>query len=117
MRAKRSRLPTLAVAMLCASAALPAGAASELAPSKIVADPASFEGKSVSVTGTVAKYQTTKTMMGTIAAFQVCDAKCVVVIDETDTAHKDGDTITVAGTFQSSFKGRQRSFNNVVVIK
>ncbi len=106
-----------AVALLCAGVALPAGAASDLAPSKIVADPASFEGKSVSVTGTVAKYQTTKTLMGTIAAFQLCDDKCVVVIDETDTAHKDGDTVTVAGTFQSSFKGPKRSFTNVVVIK
>lgn len=107
----------LAVALLCAGVALPARAASDLAPSKIVADPSSFEGKSVSVTGTVAKYQTTKTLMGTIAAFQLCDDKCVVVIDETNTAHKDGDTVTVAGTFQSSFKGPKRSFTNVVVIK
>ncbi len=107
----------LAVALLCAGVALPARAGSDLAPSKIVADPSSFEGKSVSVTGTVAKYQTTKTLMGTIAAFQLCDDKCVVVIDETNTAHKDGDTVTVAGTFQSSFKGPKRSFTNVVVIK
>ena len=114
---KIARPVVLALAALSVNWALPAKAADALAPSTIVADPASYEGKTVHVSGTVAKYQTTKTMMGTIAAFTLCDAKCVVVIDETNTAHKDGDTVAVAGVFQTTFKGRQRTFSNVVVVK
>jgi hypothetical protein len=98
------------------SAALPAGAA-DLTPSALLADPSSYDGKSVSVAGTVGKFQTSKTLLGTVAAFQLCDAKCIVVIDETSTAHKDGDKTTVAGTFHTSFKGPRRSFKNVVLIK
>jgi len=102
--------------VLVLSAVLPAAAA-ELTPSAILGDPSAHDGKSVTVTGTVAKYQTMKTFLGTVAAFQLCDAKCVVVIDETNAAHKDGETTTVSGTFQTSFKGPRRSFKNVVVIK
>ena len=107
----------LAMLAIGASVALPAIAADSITPSTLVASPAAYEGKPVSVAGTVAKYQTSKTMMGTIAAYQLCDAKCIVVIDETNTVHKDGDNVTATGTFQTTFKGRQRSFKNVVVIK
>ena len=110
------RLFATASTVLLVAAAMPAFAA-DTAPSTIVANPSAYEGKSVSVSGTVAKYQTTKTPMGTVAAYQLCDAKCVVVIDETAAAHKDGDTVTAAGTFKSTFTGRQRSFKNVVLIK
>jgi hypothetical protein len=107
---------SLAAGLTAAAPVAPAFAA-DLTPSAILASPATYEAKDVSVAGTVAKYQTTKTMMGTVAAFQLCDEKCIVVIDETATAHKDGDKVTVAGTFQSSFKGPKRSFKNVVVVK
>jgi hypothetical protein len=108
---------TQAMMIAFVTAAILPAAAADLTPSAILANPSSFDGKSVSVAGSVAKYQTSKTLMGTVAAFQLCDAKCVVVIDETNTAHKDGDTITVAGTFQTAFKGPRRSFKNVVLIK
>jgi hypothetical protein len=101
---------------LVLSSTLPAAAA-DLTPSKILSDPSSYDGKSVSVAGTVAKFQTSKTLLGTVAAFQLCDAKCIVVIDQTNTTRKDGDKATVAGTFQTSFKGPRRSFKNVVLVK
>lgn len=111
--------PLVIVAAVCAVGSFvpPAGAADEIAPSVIVASPADYEGKPVSVSGTVAKYQTNKTLMGSVAAYQLCDTKCIVVIDETNTSHKDGDKVTASGTFQSTFKGPKRSFTNVVVIK
>src|SRR5450755_3120434 len=102
------RFFVVALGAFVVAVALPAGAA-DLKPSAIVADPSAYEGKSVSVAGTVAKYQSNKTLLGTVAAFQLCDTKCIVVIDETNTAHKDGDTTTVSGTFQTSFKGPKRS--------
>jgi hypothetical protein len=105
-----------AILTLMLSSALPAAAA-DLTPSAILADPSQYDGKSVTVVGSVAKYQTSKTLLGTVAAFQLCDAKCIVVIDETNTLHKDGDSVTLSGTFQTSFKGPRRSFKNVVLIK
>jgi hypothetical protein len=110
------RFPNALVIALVAASALPVAAA-DLTPTAILASPSEFDGKSVSVAGSVAKYQTNKTMMGTVAAFQLCDAKCIVVVDETNTLHKDGDKVTVAGTFQTTFKGPRRSFNNVVLVK
>jgi hypothetical protein len=38
------------------------------------------------------------------------------VIDETNASRKNGETATVSGTFQQSFKGPKRSFNNVVLV-
>ena len=91
--------------------------AAALAPSAILANPSSYDGKAVTVTGTVAKYQTTDSAMGTVAAFQLCDSKCVLVIDQTAGARTNGSKATVTGTFETTFKGPLRTFNNVVLIK
>jgi len=113
-----TRYFTFSGSLVCAivTACVPAFAA-DLAPSAIVAAPSTYEGKPVTVAGTVAQYQVNKTLMGTVAAYQLCDAKCIVVIDETAAAHKNGDKVTASGTFQSTFKGPKREFKNVVVIK
>jgi hypothetical protein len=100
-----------------ATATALAAIAADVTPSAILAAPSTFEGKAVSVTGKVAKFQTSKTLLGTVAAYQLCDSKCIVVIDQTGGMHADGDAVTAAGTFQSAFKGPKRSFKNVVLIK
>jgi len=108
---------TLRGIALCAAVAIPAVAlAAALAPSTIPANPASYDGKSVTVTGKVTGFQTSQTMMGKVAGFQLCDAKCVVVIDQTGQSRTDGSSATVTGTFHTSFKGPKRTFNNAVVI-
>jgi hypothetical protein len=91
--------------------------AAALAPSAIMASTSTYDGKPVTVTGTVSKYQTQKTAMGTVAAFQLCDSTCVLVIDQTATSHADGSKATVSGTFETTFKGPMRTFHNVVLIK
>lgn len=106
-------LQTALIAGVCSAAAL----AADLTPSDILANPASFSGKEVSVAGKVTNFQTSKTIMGTVAGFQLCDAKCIVVIDERNTARSDGQTATVSGTFYETFKTRKRSFKDAVVIK
>lgn len=90
--------------------------AAALSPSTIVASPSTYDGKSVTVTGKVGSFQTSSTPMGTVAGFQLCDAKCVVVIDKTNTAHANGSMATVTGTFHASFKGPRKTFTNAVVI-
>jgi len=93
-----------------------AAAAATLSPSTIVAGASSYDGKTVTVTGKVSNFQTSSTMMGTVAGFQLCDSKCVVVIDQTNHARTNGSTATVTGTFHTTFKGPRKTFNNAVVI-
>jgi hypothetical protein len=90
--------------------------AAALAPSTIVASPSSYDGKTVTVSGKVANFQTSSTMMGRVAGFQLCDSKCVVVIDEKNMSRSNGSIATVTGTFHVTFKGPRKSFNNAVVI-
>jgi hypothetical protein len=88
-----------------------------LAPSTILGNPASYEGKTVTVSGTVSNLQVSKTMFRKVTGFQLCDKKCVVVVDETNAARHNGEQATVSGTFQTSFKGPKRTFKNVVLVK
>ncbi len=99
------------------AAAMSAAFAADATPSAIAADPSSFEGKTVTVTGKVENFQTTHTLMGTVAGFQLCGEKCIVVIDEKNGSHANGEQATVTGTFYASFKTRKRTFKNAVVIK
>jgi hypothetical protein len=91
-------------------------AAAALAPSAIVASPSSYDGKTVTVTGKVTNFQMQSTMMGQVAGFQLCDSKCVVVIDKTHQSRSDGAAATVTGTFHVTFKGPRKTFNNAIVI-
>jgi len=93
-----------------------AAAAAALSPSTIAGSPSSYDGKTVTVAGKVTNFQTSSTMMGTVAGFQLCDSKCVVVIDQTNHARSNGSTATVTGTFHTTFKGPHKTFNNAVVI-
>jgi hypothetical protein len=97
-------------------APLVAAAAGALAPSTIVASPSSYDGKSVTVTGKVSNFQVSSTPMGSVAGFQLCDSKCVVVIDKTNQSRSNGATATVTGTFHVTFKGPRKTFNNAIVI-
>jgi len=105
-----------AAAVLLAAIALPA-LAETLTPSKLLENPAAFEGKSVTVAGTVSHLQVSKTLFRKVTGFQLCDEKCIVVIDQTNATRHDGESATVSGTFQASFKGPKRTFKNVVLIR
>ncbi len=54
--------------------------------------------------------------MGAVAGFQLCDSKCVVVIDKTNQSRSDGAAATVTGTFHVTFKGPRKTFSNAVVV-
>jgi hypothetical protein len=95
--------------------AVPALAAT-MVPSDVVAKAASLDGTTVTVSGKVAKFQRSTTLMGTVSAFQLCDSKCIVVIDQKNETQVDGKATTVTGTFHVQYKGPRRSFKNVVMI-
>ncbi len=107
------RFAFAAVLGLAPAIALAAGA---LAPSAIVAGPSSYDGKSVTVTGKISNFQVSSTPMGSVAGFQLCDSKCVVVIDKTGQSRSNGATATVTGTFHVTFKGPRKTFTNAIVI-
>lgn len=91
-------------------------AASSLTPSAIVASPSTYDGKTVTVTGKVSRFSTSSTPMGPVAGFQLCDAKCIVVIDKTNQSRSNGASAMVTGTFHLTFKGPRRTFTNALVI-
>jgi hypothetical protein len=91
--------------------------AAVLTPSQILTNPSTYEGRDVTVSGTVTNLQVKKSMFRKVTGFQLCDTKCIVVIDEKNAEHHDGETATVSGTFRENFKGPKRSFTNVVVIQ
>jgi hypothetical protein len=109
-------MPRLALAALLILAPAVAVAAGALAPSAIVASASTYDGKSVTVTGKVSNFQVSNTPMGSVAGFQLCDSKCVVVIDKTNQARSNGASTTVTGTFHVTFKGPRKTFNNAIVI-
>lgn len=92
-------------------------AADALTPSTVVGSPSTYEGKTVTIAGTVANFQTANSPMGTVSFFQLCDPKCVVVIDSTKPTYKNGDQQTATGTFHSTYKAPRRTFSNVVLVK
>jgi hypothetical protein len=104
------------LSLLCAGAATLSALAATLTPSAILANPSSYDGKAVTVSGTVSDVQTSKSMTRTVTGFQLCDTKCIVVIDETNATHQNGENATISGTFQTSFKGPRKTFNNVVLV-
>lgn len=98
-------------------AAIPlAAVAATFAPSAIMANPSSYDGKSITVSGKVTGFQTSQTMMGKVAGFKLCDSACITVIDETAQSRTDGSTATVTGTFHVTFKAPKRTFSDALVI-
>jgi hypothetical protein len=98
-------------------AALPiAAVAATLAPSAIVANPSTYDGQNVTVAGTVSKFKTKQSAVGEFTRFELCDTKCILVVDKTAQAHTDGSSVTVSGTFHASYKGPKATMTNVVTV-
>ncbi len=98
-------------------AALPiAVAAATLAPSAILASPSTYDGQTVTVSGTVSNFMSKSTAMGQFSGFQLCDSKCINVIDKTNQTHANGSSATVTGTFHVSFKAPHKTWSNALTI-
>ncbi|HVN69237.1 MAG TPA: hypothetical protein VMU38_06290 [Candidatus Binatia bacterium] len=93
-----------------------AAVAATLAPSAIVATPSTYDGQTVTVAGTVQNFMSKDTAMGKFSGFQLCDSKCINVIDKTNQSHTNGSSATVTGTFHASFKAPHKTWSNALVI-
>lgn len=127
--------------LLCAVlAVLPiAAAAATLTPSLVLANPSMYDGKVITVSGTVKDFTTRNTDLGNFTKFKLCDPSnasptggapaapapmqtatsgktCITVIDKTKQAHDNKSTVTVNGTWRASFKGPHKTWTNTLTI-
>lgn len=112
------RAPLLCAALLAVALTTACGGGAQSAtPSSLAASPTTFDGTTVSVSGTVKAPHTRKTRRGTALMYQLCDSACINVFqfgaDATTVA--EGSTASVTGTFHASF-GRVRQITNVLVV-
>jgi cytochrome c-type biogenesis protein CcmE len=89
--------------------------AQAVAPSALSADPSTYDGQDVTVSGTVKNPGTRQTRRGTATTYQLCDNACINVVQFEGASVTDGSKITVAGRFRASF-GRQTALTNVLIV-
>lgn len=89
--------------------------AQTVAPSGLAADPSTYDGQDVTVSGTAKSLGTRQTRRGTATTYQLCDSACINVVQFGGTAVTDGSTVTVAGRFRATF-GRQTAMTNVLIV-
>jgi hypothetical protein len=91
-------------------------AANVLAPSGILAAPAQFERKSVTVLGIVRGIAVRPIPGGAVTQFSLCDSRCINVIEFSRPAFTLGQSLTISGTFYTIFSNSIIQARNVVVV-
>ena len=106
-----------ALALTAFAGGIAAAAAPVLAPSGILAMPQKFDRQNVTVLGLVENLVVRSAGPGTIfTQFQVCDSRCVNVINEGKPRVSDGQNATVNGTFYTFFARGPVIEHNVIVV-
>lgn len=91
-------------------------AANVLAPSGVLASPDKFERKSVTVIGFVQGIVVRAIPGGYITQFDLCDSRCIEVVEFSKPSFRPGQSLTVAGTFHTTFSNGVIQARNVVVV-
>jgi cytochrome c-type biogenesis protein CcmE len=99
------------VALLCACG----HASQSVAPSALAADPSTYDGQDVTVTGTVKNTGTRQTRRGTATTYQLCDTACINVIQFSGSSVSEGTQSTASGRFRASF-GHRQMLTNVLIV-
>lgn len=117
MSSVRSFYVRLLFAALAATPALAAcgGGAKQVTPSSLVSDASTYDGQTVTVSGTAKEPHIRKTRRGEAVMYQLCDTSCIHVFQFGNTQVADGSTVSVTGMFRSSF-GRMQQISNVLVV-
>lgn len=117
----RSHLPCLRAAITRAAflaivaSTVACGHTTQVAPSALAANPADYDGQSVTVSGTVKNPTAMQMRRGTATTYQLCDNACITVIAFGDTNVSDGSQVTASGRFRASF-GRKQMMTNVLIV-
>lgn len=89
----------LVAALVVISAALPAAASTATVP-QLLANPSSYDGSHVDVTGKIQKLEQKTSHKGNpYVTFSLCSTQCVHVFGFGTPSISDGQTITVHGTY------------------
>ncbi|MGP8101251.1 MAG: hypothetical protein ACLQHL_10930 [Candidatus Cybelea sp.] len=99
---------------LLAAAALTAAcghSSQSVAPSALVANPASYDGQNLAVSGTAKHPHRMRRRAATV--YQLCDSACINVIEFDNSNVSDESQVTVSGHFRSSFGPRAM---NVLIV-
>lgn len=107
---KRTWILAALLGIVTASAA----SADSLAPSALSLHPDTYDGTTVTVTGKVMHFEASTSPK--ITGYQLCDNRCIIVLDRTNAVHQNGTTATVTGVFFAKWSGPQRSFSNCVIV-
>lgn len=115
LRSAISALARVSVFIVLASTIACGHSAQSVAPSALSADPSTYDGQDITVSGTVKNPGTRQTRRGTATTYQLCDNACINVVQFAGTAVTDGSSVTVAGHFRATF-GRQNAMTNVLIV-
>jgi hypothetical protein len=111
----RAAMTHLALLTAVGSTVACAHASQSVAPSALAANPSTYDGQSVTVSGTVKNPTARQTRRGTATAYQLCDSACINVIEFGNANVSDGSQMTVSGRFRASF-GREQTMTNVLLV-
>jgi cytochrome c-type biogenesis protein CcmE len=117
----QSRITLGASAALLALAVSACGggqSAQTATPTSIIASPSTFDGQTLSVSGTVKTPATRKTRRGQMLTFQLCDSdtSCIHVLEFGDAAAvTEGQSVSMTGMFRAS-AGRIKKIDNVLIV-
>jgi hypothetical protein len=89
-----------AVALSCLLGAAPA----VISPDTILANAADYDGQVVTVAGVAKNVQSRTMYFGTAVSYDLCATQCVHVFDRSGAGARDGETITVTGTFHAQLR-------------
>jgi hypothetical protein len=106
---------TRAVLLAAFASTVACGHTTQVAPSALAANPADYDGQSVTVSGTVKNPTAMQMRRGTATTYQLCDNACITVIAFGDTNISDGSQVTASGRFRASF-GRKQMMTNVLIV-
>jgi hypothetical protein len=105
------------LAALFAALPIAAIAMTALTPSTVVGAPATYDGQTITLAGTVQNLKTKNTeAMGQVTVFELCDTKCIHVFDKTNQTRSNGSSATLTGMFHASFKTPKKTRKNVLII-
>ncbi|HTU69026.1 MAG TPA: sulfite exporter TauE/SafE family protein [Candidatus Baltobacteraceae bacterium] len=93
-----------------------ARAATLFAPSGILAAPAKYERKNVTVIGIVEDVTVRAIPGGVVSQFALCDSRCINVVEFTRPSFAPGQSLTVAGTFHTIFSNGIIQARNVIIV-
>jgi hypothetical protein len=105
----------MAVLVALASSVACGHGAQAVAPSSLAAEPSTYDGQDVTVSGTVKNPGTRQMRRGAATTYQLCDNACINVVQFGGTGVADGSKVTVTGRFRATF-GRETAITNVLIV-